>query len=173
MAYSPVSHRPCLCAPYLKISTIGQNEFVKLIGRGMIGLPHIWRQIMELYIGNIPDDVDDYDLRKFFALSGGEVSFKVVSRDGGHNKARRYGLASFESDKLARQVIRRFHGAVFKDKRIVVRAFGHRNYSNERRALNWRDIGWNKTERRERDRRGMFVQGRNTVERGIAVFDLG
>lgn len=128
---------------------------------------------MELYIGNIPDDVDDYDLRKFFAIAGGEVSFKLVSRDGGHNKAHRYGLASFESDKLARQVMKRFHGAAFKEKCLVVRPFGHRNYSNERRALNWREQEWNKTERREHDRRGTLMQGRHTMNHGVAVFDLG
>lgn len=125
---------------------------------------------MELFIGNIPDNIDDYDLRKFFRVVGEQASFKIVTSDGGHNKAHRYGLASFDSDKLARQVAKRFNGMAFKDKRVVVREFTHRNYSNDRRALNWRNVEWDKTERRGRDRRGMLMQGRTTANEGVAVF---
>lgn len=128
---------------------------------------------MELFIGNIPDDIDDYDLRKFFQVVGEQASFRIVTSDGGHNKAYRYGLASFDSDKLARQVVKRFNGMVFKDKRVVVREFAHRNYSNERRALNWRQADWDKSERRNRDRRGMLIQRRSTANEGVAVFNLG
>lgn len=128
---------------------------------------------MELYIGNIPDDIDDYDLRKFFHVVGEQASFKIVTRDGGHNKAYRYGLASFDSDKLARQVIKRFNGMAFKDKRVVVKGFTHRNYSNERRALNWRQAYWDKAERRNLDRRGLMIQGRSKGNEGVAVFNLG
>ena len=125
---------------------------------------------MELYIGNIPDGIDDYDMRKFFCLTGKQVSFKIMSRDGGHNKAHIYGLASFDSEKLARQVIKRFNGMAFKDKRVVVKGFTHRNYSNERRALNWRQADWNKLERRNLDRRSLMIQGCTTANEGVAVF---
>lgn len=128
---------------------------------------------MEVYIGNIPDGIDDYDLRKFLSLTGERVSFKIMSRDGGHNKAHIYGIASFDSEKLARQVIKRYNGMVFKDKHIVVKGFTHRNYSNERRALNWRQADWNKRERRHLDRRGLMMQGRSSTKEGVAVFNLG
>ncbi|NNG13545.1 MAG: hypothetical protein HKM22_00120, partial [Gammaproteobacteria bacterium] len=84
-----------------------------------------------------------------------------------------YGLASFDSEKLARQVIKRFNGMAFKGKRVVVKGFTHRNYSNERRALNWRQAGWNKPERRNLDRRSLMILGRSTVAEGRAVFELG
>jgi hypothetical protein len=128
---------------------------------------------MELYIGNTPDDIDDYDLRKFFQVVGEQASFRIVSQDGGHNKEHRYGLASFESDKLARQVAKRFNGMPFKDRHVVVRIFTHRTYSNDRRDLNWRQQVWEKTERRNRDRRGMMLQGRRTADEGVAVFNPG
>lgn len=128
---------------------------------------------MELYIGNIPDGIEDYDLRKLFRIEGEQVSFKIVTSDGGHNKAHCYGLASFDSDKLARQVARHFNGMPFKDKRIVVKEFTHRTYSNERRALNWREIEWDKAERRNLDRRGVMLQGRTSTNEGRAVFNLG
>lgn len=128
---------------------------------------------MELYIGNIPDGIEDYDLRKLFRINGEQVSFRVMSRDGGHNKPHCYGLASFESDKQARQVARNFNGMPFRGKRLVVKPFTHRNYSNERRALNWREQQWEKTERRNRDRRGVMLQGRTSANEGVAVFHLG
>ena len=127
---------------------------------------------MELYIGNIPNGIDDYDMRKFFCLTGEQVSFKIMSRDGGHNKAHIYGLASFDSEKLARQVIKRFNGMTFKDKRVVVKGFTHRNYTNERRALNWRQADWDKAERRNLDRRSLMMQGRSRADQGVAVFNL-
>lgn len=128
---------------------------------------------MELYIGNIPDDVEDYDLRKFFQVAGEQVRFKIVSDDGGHNKPHRYGMADFDSDKLARQVIKRFNGKQFKDKHIVVKEYRHRAYSNDRRALDWRQRDWNKAERRGSDRRGTLMQGRSSANQGVAVFHLG
>lgn len=128
---------------------------------------------MELYIGNIPDGIDDYDLRKLFRVSGDQASFRIVCRDGGHNKSHYYGLANIASDKLALKLARHFNGLPFKDKRLVVKTFTHRNYSNDRRALNWREQDWQKTERRQRDRRGMLMQGRRSVSQGAAVFHLG
>ena len=128
---------------------------------------------MELYIGNIPDGIEDYDLRKLFHVSGDQASFKIVCRDGGHNKSHCYGLASFDSDKVARQVARHVNGMPFKDKRLVVKTYSHRNYSNERRALNWREQKWEKTERRNLDRRGAMLQGRTSANEGAAVFHLG
>lgn len=128
---------------------------------------------MELYIGNIPDNIDDYDLRKFFQIVGEQASFKVLSEDGGHNKPHRYGIAHFDSDKLARQAAKRFNGMLFKDKHVVVKTFEHRNYSNDRRALNWRNVDWDMSERRNQDRRGVMMQGRAIASEGIAVFNLG
>ena len=128
---------------------------------------------MELYIGNIPDNIDDYDLRKFFQIVGEQASFKVLSQDGGHKEAHRYGIASFDSDKLALQAAKRFNGVLFKDKQVIVKQYTHRNYSNERRALNWREVEWNKTERRNSDRRGVMLQGRSSINDGVAVFNLG
>ncbi|WP_126457066.1 RNA recognition motif domain-containing protein [Sulfuriflexus mobilis] len=127
---------------------------------------------MELYIGNIPDDTEDYDLRKFFSITGGQLSFKIVNHDGA-DKAHRYGLVSVESDKLARKIMKQFHGRPFRDKRLIVREFNYRNYSNDRRALDWRQRGWAKMERRGRNRRGMQTQMGSTAKQGAAVFNLG
>lgn len=123
---------------------------------------------MELYIGNIPGDIEDYDLRKFFSITDEPLSFKIVNRDGA-----RYGLVSVESDRLARKIMKQFHGRPFKGGRVIVREFNHRNYSNDRRALDWRQRGWAKTERRGRNRRGMQTQAGSTAKQGAAVFSLG
>ena len=128
---------------------------------------------MELYIGNIPDGVDDYDLRKLFQVTGEQASFRIVSRDGEHDRARRYGLVSLQTEGLGRQLIKRFNGVLFRDRRLSVRPFTHRNYSNERRALNWREQNWDKTERRMQDRRGVLIPGRRVASEGKAVLALG
>lgn len=128
---------------------------------------------MELYIGNIPDGVDDYDLRKLFQVTGEQASFRIVNRDGEHGRARRYGLVSLQTEGLGRQLIKRFNGVLFRDRRLSVRPFTHRNYSNERRALNWREQDWDKTERRMQDRRGVLIPGRRVASEGKAVFALG
>ena len=113
---------------------------------------------MELYIGIIPNHVDDYDLRKFFNIVGNQASFKVVTHDHGNGVKSRYGLVEVESEKLGFQLIARFNGKELKGTRVVVREYIRRNYSNDRRALNWRQIEWDDMERRLDDRRGSLMR---------------
>jgi len=109
---------------------------------------------MNVYIGNIPDDVVDYDLRRLFKpVVGAAGSFKVVEKrlnDGIY----RYGFADIEPQKLALEAIGKFNGTEFRGRRLIVREFLHRSYSNERRAIDWRQKPWHKDERRDSERRG-------------------
>jgi len=113
---------------------------------------------MELYVGIIPDHIDDFDLRKFFNITGNMASFRIVTHDVGEGVKARYGLVNVDSEKLGFQLIAKFNGKFIKDTKVVVREFIRRNYSNDRRALNWRQKDWHDVERRQDDRRGSLMR---------------
>jgi len=108
---------------------------------------------MELYIGNIPKQATDYDLRRFFSVVGDEASFQVVNGHTRDGDPCHYGLAEVASEKLGFQLMARFNNKSLQGNDVVVREFLHRNYSNDRRALNWRQVEWTGVERRYNDRR--------------------
>lgn len=109
---------------------------------------------MELFIGNIPEDIDDYDLRKFFGINDPQTRFSIIEKPGQSGQRTRYGYAEFESDSLGHKAIINNNGRSWRGITIVVRPFRHRSYSNDRRALNWRQMDWSAEERRGADRRG-------------------
>lgn len=109
---------------------------------------------MELFIGNIPKDIDDYDLRKFFGIKDPQTRFRVVEKAGQPGCRIRYGYAEIASDKLGHKMLVRNNGREWRGQKVVVRPFKYRTYSNDRRALNWRQLEWGLDERRDEDRRG-------------------
>jgi RNA recognition motif-containing protein len=109
---------------------------------------------MELFIGNIPDDIDDYDLRKFFGINDPQTRFRIIDKSGQHGSRIRYGYAEIESDRLAHKALVKNNGREWRGEKISVRPFKHRTYSNDRRDLNWRHLEWQTDERRDTDRRG-------------------
>lgn len=116
---------------------------------------------MNLYIGNIPQNADDFGLRKFFHMFGQEkATFRIVEKEA-HGQTYRYGYAELPGDSkgvtVARSLIRKYNGKPMGGNRIVVREFCHRNYANDRRAVDWRSRPWNGRERRSTDRRGTFA----------------
>jgi len=113
---------------------------------------------MEIYIGILPNNIVDYDLRKFFNIVGNQASFKIITHDHGNDIKARYGLVEIDSEKLGFQLIARFNGKKLKGSKVVVREYKHRNYSNDQRAINWRQMDWQNEERRTDDRRGSLMR---------------
>jgi len=113
---------------------------------------------MELYVGILPDQIDDFDLRKFFNIVGQSASFRIITHEHGGGVTSRYGLVTVDSEKLGFRLIAKFNGKALKDTKVVVREFVRRNYSNDRRALDWRQKEWNDDERRTDDRRGSLMR---------------
>jgi len=113
---------------------------------------------MEIYVGILANDIDDYDLRKFFNIVGNQASFSIVTHDHGNSVKTRYGLVEVESEKLGFQLIARFNGKLIKGHKVVVREYMRRNYSNDQRAINWRQMDWPNEERRNDDRRGSLMR---------------
>ena len=113
---------------------------------------------MEIYIGILANNIDDYDLRKFFNIVGNQASFRIITHDHGNGVKTRYGLVEVDSEKLGFQLIARFNGKELKGSKIVVREFLRRNYSNDQRDINWRQVDWQGIERRADDRRGSLMR---------------
>ena len=125
---------------------------------------------MELFIGNIPEDIDDYDLRKFFGIKDPQTRFRVVEKSGQQGHRIRYGFAEIDSDKLGHKTVVRNNGREWDGQKVVVRPFKHRTYSNDRRALNWRELEWSRDERRDSDRRGKGKVGQSTARDAVQMF---
>lgn len=124
---------------------------------------------MELYVGILANNIDDYDLRKFFNIAGTQASFRVVTHDHGHDVKTHYGLVEVDSEKLGFQLIARFNGKRIKGQKVVVREYIRRNYSNDRRAINWRQRDWPHDERRTDDRRGSLMREAVANQPALAV----
>jgi len=113
---------------------------------------------MEIYIGILPNNIVDYDLRKFFNIVGSQATFRIVTHDHGNGVKARYGLVEVDSEKLGFQLIARFNGKKLKGNKVAVREYQRRNYSNDRRDINWRKMDWHDLERRTDDRRGSLMR---------------
>ena len=120
---------------------------------------------MQVFIGNIPKSVNDYDLRKFFGMFGqDDVSFHIYDT-GSSGIPVHYGVATFNSRLDGLKAINSYHQCELKGQRIVVREYVNRTIYNERRAPAWAAKPYDGLERRKYDRRAVF----NEVEMREAV----
>lgn len=108
---------------------------------------------MDVFIGNLADGVTLRDLTLFFKAFANKARLRLAEKRHEDGTRIRYAVAEFDSDKLALKAIKKFNGALLRGQRLVLREFFHRSYSNERRALNWRDKPWDGPERRRTERR--------------------
>jgi len=108
---------------------------------------------MDIFIGNLPEHFDGYELRKLFRGFESSAKFSIVDKKS-YGRRVRYGLAVIEPSSEARRAIEALNLLEVQGQPIVVREFTHRSYGNERRALNWRERRWNGPERRQTERRG-------------------
>ena len=126
---------------------------------------------MDIYVGNIPKGTRPAELRKLLKDSVKKCLFrrvfnKVLSlgrldndvgidictqKKGDANY--RYGLVSIQSDRLAQVAFDSIDGTAIRGERLYIRKFASRSHRNDRRADNWRELPWHRTERRSIDRR--------------------
>lgn len=127
---------------------------------------------MEIFIGNIPSEMNGYELRRF--VNGildsrkpsiwpfmrnkepGELSFKIVEKHTASGSYR-YAVATVEPKSVALECIALMDKRLFRDNELEVREYIPRSYMNERRAVNWREKAWNGIERRMGDRRQVAI----------------
>ncbi len=126
---------------------------------------------MEIFFGNVPDNLNGYELRNFAnnLLDERDVgfqfwkkklpesmNFKVIERNVEGN-CFHYAIATIEPADIARECIKLFNQKFLNGKPLEVREYQPRSYMNERRAVGWRDKTWNAEERRTTDRRHCAV----------------
>jgi RNA recognition motif-containing protein len=108
---------------------------------------------MDLFIGNLAPTTNLGELIAFFKGFNKMARFRSEQKKQEDGTVVRYVVASFENDKYALKMLEKFHGEVFRGRELVIREYLHRSYTNERRAVNWRDKPWRAGERRRDDRR--------------------
>ena len=108
---------------------------------------------MEVFIGNLADKVTYTDLIGFFKGFSNKAKIRLVDKRTGDGSRLRYGIAEFDSEKVALKAIKKLNGKPLRGEAVVLREYHHRYYANERRAVNWRDKPWTGVERRQQERR--------------------
>ena len=108
---------------------------------------------MDLFIDNLPDKASLNDLETFFQGYSHKARFRFAHYNLPDGDKVRYAIASFENGKLALKAINKLNQRSLYGQQLLIREFIHRSYSNERRALGWRDREWHQAERRLRERR--------------------
>jgi len=124
---------------------------------------------MEVYIGNLSPTTTLNDVVLF--LKGFAKSAKIHMVDlklEDHHRSY-YAIADFDSDKIALKAISKLSGGLLHGEKVTLREFQRRNYSNERRALNWREKSWSGVERRQHERRLKIMPTEKPDEFGIIL----
>ncbi len=64
---------------------------------------------MNIYVGNLPFNTGDSDLRDLFSQVGAVISARVIT-DRETSRSRGFGFVEMSSPEEAKQAIQRFHG---------------------------------------------------------------
>ncbi|VAW84188.1 hypothetical protein MNBD_GAMMA18-1919 [hydrothermal vent metagenome] len=117
---------------------------------------------MEIFIGNIPENLTSYELRRFVdgifesrstglqfwkKKSPKQLSFKIVNK---HVEGRlyHYAIANIGPSEMGPECIELLNQQLFNNVPLEVREYYSRSYMNERRTTNWREQPWSDVERR-------------------------
>ncbi len=127
---------------------------------------------MKILIANLPPRITELellDLLKPYHKRGG-LDLQIVDQACDDGLYHYYAVADIHHERLAAKAIKKLHGKTLRNNELRLHEFQHRSYSNERRALGWRNRTWNARERRLKERR------RNTRQYGDeldALFGMG
>lgn len=73
----------------------------------------------KLFVGNLPFDVNDADLKTVLEVVGKVSSANViVNKKTGRSKG--YGFAEMETEELAQQAVQKFEGATLNERSLTV-----------------------------------------------------
>ncbi len=87
---------------------------------------------MKLYVGNLPYNTTEDDLREMFAVHGTVTSVSLISdRETGRSKG--FGFVEFENDDDAKKAIDALHGQDFGGRSLVVNEARPKTERPERR----------------------------------------
>ncbi|PKM46449.1 MAG: hypothetical protein CVV05_01870 [Gammaproteobacteria bacterium HGW-Gammaproteobacteria-1] len=108
---------------------------------------------MEVFVGNLPETISVSELERLLAPFDRQVQIKLQHQQYREGQAVCYAVCTFSSERLALKAIRKFDGHPLFGRALAVREYLYRSYSNERRALGWRERSWGGAERRDGERR--------------------
>ena len=108
---------------------------------------------MEVYAGSFNPQTTRNDLVTFLKSFAHDARIRMIDQELENGVRAYYAILDFDSDRLALKAIKKLNGGVLRGEKIELHEFLHRSYSNERRALNWRDKPWSGLERRNHERR--------------------
>jgi hypothetical protein len=74
---------------------------------------------MELYVGNLPYDVDEAELQKLFAEMGNVASARIIANRF-NGKSKGYGFVEMADDAAARAAMRSLNGREVRGRKLVV-----------------------------------------------------
>jgi uncharacterized protein with PIN domain len=108
---------------------------------------------MKLFVGNFTRKEHLSRLAKYLRRYGYhyETQYKQTKLRTGTK--RYFAIVTVTSERQARKLTKRLSNLKDFESPLVIREYKQRSYSNERRALNWRDKEWNGVERRVGERR--------------------
>jgi RNA recognition motif-containing protein len=125
---------------------------------------------MEIYVGSLSPHTTRNDVVTFLKSFARDARISMVDQKLDNDQRAYYAIADFDSDKLALKAIKKLSGGVLRGEKVMLREFFRRNYSNERRALNWREKPWSGLERRNHERRKKLIPvGQSADDFGIQV----
>lgn len=108
---------------------------------------------MEVYVGSLNPQTTRNDLVAYLKSFARDARIHMVDLALDDGSRVYYAILNFDSDRLALKAIKKLNGGVLRGEKVELHEFLHRSYSNERRALNWRDKPWSGLERRNHERR--------------------
>ena len=82
---------------------------------------------MDLYIGNLPLNLDDSGLKKVVETYAPVAKSKVIL-DKESNGSKGFGFVTILDEKAAHNVINRLNGQILGDKKVCVRKAYNKNY---------------------------------------------
>ena len=73
----------------------------------------------KLFVGNLPFEVNDADLKTVLSVVGAVVEARVIlNKKTGRSKG--YGFVEMESEELALEAVRKFEGATLNERALTV-----------------------------------------------------
>jgi polyadenylate-binding protein len=79
------------------------------------------RKFTNIFIKNIPDQLDEEKLRELFSQHGKILSFKIENDENGHSKG--FGFCSFENPEEVEEAVQKLNGYSIGDKQLFVGRF--------------------------------------------------
>ncbi len=75
----------------------------------------------KLFVGNLPFDVNDADLKTVFSVVGEVTDAKVIiNRKSGRSKG--YAFVEMATEELAQETIKKFEGATLNERALTVQS---------------------------------------------------